>query len=228
MAIDGNSYVYLHIREDTGMPFYVGIGCKKKYKRSFETSFSKRNNIWINIFNKTSCISNVIYTDLTWGEACEIERTLISFWGRINNSTGILANMTDGGEGAAGVIFTKERIEKISNALKGKSTSDVHKAKCRQRRQTEETKEKIRLLKTGIKASEETRAKMRINNMKGILASVKKISKPVIDTVTGEKFDKVRDAAKKLGITHGYLSGMLLGRYKNKTTLKYYNGSTIE
>lgn len=212
-------YVYAHVNADTMQPFYIGIGKKARYKRAFENK--GRNNLWHKIVNKNNCFSTIIYKNLSWVESCEIETNLISYLGRIDKGTGILCNMTDGGEGGHGVIFTEERKRKISESLKGKPTSETHKQKCRLRRQTDYTKNKISKAKTGIKASEETRAKMRITNIKGIKASAEKISKPLIDYNTGVYYDSVRDAAKILGITHGYLSGMLLGRYKNKTKLSY-------
>lgn len=212
-------YVYAHIREDINKPFYIGIGKTSNYKRAFD--IKKRNNIWKKVFNKTKSKANIIYTNLTWAEACEIEINLINYLGRIDKGTGVLTNLTDGGEGAYGVIFTKERCDKISKALTGVKLSPERVEKCKQRRHTEYSKNKIRIEKTGLKASESTKAKMRISNLKGIKASAEKISKPLIDYNTGVFYNSVRDASKVLGISHGYLSGMLLGRYSNKTNLSY-------
>lgn len=214
-----NCYVYAHIREDINKPFYIGIGSSVRYKRAFD--IKKRNNIWDKIFNKTQCKSNILYTNLTWKEACEIEVNLISHFGRLDKNTGILANLTDGGEGAFGVIFSSSRCNKISKALTGVKLSPERVEKCKQRRHSEYSKNKIRLAKTGIKASEDTKCKMRISNLKGVAASAEKISKPLIDYNTGVFYNSVRDASKVLGLSHGYISGMLLGRYKNKTNLSY-------
>lgn len=214
-----NCYVYAHFRLDINKPFYIGIGSKPKYKRAFETK--KRNNLWGKIFNKTECDSRVIFDNLTWSEACEIEISLISHLGRIDNNTGILTNLTDGGEGAIGVIFTDERKKKISNSLTGKKLSYERVKKCKLRRHSAETIEKIRKNKTGLKASEATKAKMRVTNMNGINAAAKKISKIVINTQAGIYYESVREAAMSINITHGYLSGMLLGRYRNRTNLAF-------
>lgn len=217
---NGNKcYVYMHIREDNNQPFYIGIGSKPNFKRAFQSS--GRNFFWHKIVNQYPCISNVIYTDLSWKEACEIEINLISHFGRRDNNTGILCNLTDGGEGNLGTIFSEERKNKISKALTGKKTSEEHKRKCRERRQTPETIEKIRKQKIGRKASKETIAKMKITNMKGINAAAAKISKVVYNTENGIFYNSVTEALKSIGVTKSHLSGMLLGRYSNWTNLKY-------
>lgn len=212
------SYVYIHLKNDNE-PFYVGIGYKKKYKRAFETK--GRNEIWYRILNKYPVTSKVIYDNLTWKEACEIEKTLISFFGRLDKKTGCLVNLTDGGEGAFGVIFSKERCEKISKALTGKKLSKERVEQCKLRRQTKETKAKISLVKTGLKASEETKAKMSASNMRDKNPSVEKISKPLIDINTGVFYNSISDASRVYGISKGYMNGMIIGRYKNKTSLRY-------
>lgn len=46
----------------------------------------------------------------------------------------------------------------------------------------------------------------------------------VIDTRTGIIYDWSGDAADSIGIKRGYLVAMLNGHFKNKTTMRYYNG----
>jgi len=212
------AYVYAHIR-DNHTPFYIGIGKTKRYKRAFTTN--GRNDIWKKIFKKSIVDSIILYNNLTWGEACEIEKTLITYFGRKDKNEGSLANLTDGGEGNLGAIFTKERRINISNSLKGKKLSKERVEACKNRRHSKETIEKIRQAKLGTKASKETKDKMRISNRKGIEASVKKISKIIIDIENGVFYDSVREASEIVGCTRSHLSGMLLGRYNNKTNLRY-------
>ena len=106
------AYVYRHIRLDKNEVFYIGIGITNNYKRAY--SVECRNKIWQRIVAKTAYEVEIMLDDLTWEEACEKEKEFISLYKRIFDK-GILANMATGGEGAIGVIKTKEAIEKTAN-----------------------------------------------------------------------------------------------------------------
>jgi hypothetical protein len=90
----------------------------------------KRNDIWYKITNKTDYVVEILHNNITWEEALNIEIKLIKQYGRLNNNTGILANMTDGGEGGYNKVVS------------------------------DETKEKLRIVNTGTKKTESTRKKM--------------------------------------------------------------------
>ena len=58
----GKYYLYRHIRLDTKVPFYIGIGTKIKggtfkriYKRAFETVYRNILLGWFFIFSNVSC-----------------------------------------------------------------------------------------------------------------------------------------------------------------------------
>ena len=52
---------------------------------------------------------------------------MIALFGRKDLGTGILRNLTDGGEGASGRILTEETKKKIGEANKGKTLSEENK-----------------------------------------------------------------------------------------------------
>lgn len=110
------AYVYRHIRHDKNEPFYIGIG-KTKYRH---TAKQNRNDIWEKIVAKTTYDVEVLFEDVTWDFACGKEIEFIRLYGRINNNTGILANMTNGGDGNLGLKHSPEAIAKISEASKNR------------------------------------------------------------------------------------------------------------
>jgi hypothetical protein len=117
--------VYQHIRKDTNQIFYIGIG--KTIARS--KSKKSRNRYWYHIVDKVGYTIEILHNNITWDEACELEMTYIKQYGRQDLSTGILVNMTDGGDGSVNVIITEESRNKISKVHKGKSLSVEHRAK---------------------------------------------------------------------------------------------------
>ena len=120
------AYVYKHTRLDTNEVFYIGIGSQNKYKRAF--SLIKRNSFWRNITSKTEFLVEIIQDGLTWEQACEKEKELISKIGRRDLGLGTLVNMTDGGDGTFNVKHSYEWHEKQrkNNSKKGKAISEEH------------------------------------------------------------------------------------------------------
>ncbi len=123
------AYLYRHIRLDKNEPFYIGIGLNESnnYKRAYWTY--ERNFIWKKIVAKTNYEVEIVLDNLTWEEACEKEKEFIKLYGRKNINSGILSNMTDGGDGAFGMKHSAKTKLKISLAKKGKIFSEEHKKK---------------------------------------------------------------------------------------------------
>jgi len=110
-----DTVVYFHKRKDTGEVFYVGIGDNKRpYNKH------NRNRYWHNIVKKVGYTIEIIYTDLTWDEACKSEKGYIKYYGRKDLGLGNLANLTDGGEGNIGRIVSDESRKKVSISNTGK------------------------------------------------------------------------------------------------------------
>ena len=108
-------YVYAFLREDD-TPYYIGKGTGNRAwsKRQFRPADMSRISI--------------LFENLTEPEAFSEEMRLITFYGRKDNGTGILRNLTDGGEGTSGYKHTgkklsPEHIANLSAANTGKHRS---------------------------------------------------------------------------------------------------------
>jgi hypothetical protein len=220
--------VYQHIRKDTNEVFYVGIG--KKEKRAY--SKDGRNKHWKNIVNKVGYYAEIIYNDLEWNLACNMEKYLIESYGRLDLGTGLLCNKTDGGDGAIGIIVSYEVREKMrifqtgqkrSNELKQKLSASLkgripwNKGK-KMKAVSEETKEKMRKINLGKKHTEESKIKMSLNNSKPN-------SKKVINITTGEIYNNGKDCwnlnKECLKIQYSTFKGKMNGDKKNNTDYMY-------
>jgi hypothetical protein len=122
--IDLIYYTYAYLRED-GTPYYIGRG---KGNRAFDITHR------IKVPPKERVL--FLKQNLTYAEASEHEVYMIAVLGRKDLGTGILRNLTNGGEGRPGPK-PQEEVEKIRQANTGKTHS-------------EETKRKLSEIKTGV------------------------------------------------------------------------------
>jgi hypothetical protein len=136
------AYLYRHIRLDKNEPFYIGIGSDANYKRANDKS--GRNKIWKGVANRTEYEVEILFDNLSWQDACKKEKEFISLYGRIDKHNGILVNLTDGGDGAFGVIMSEERKKQISILAKGNKSRTGQKT-------SEETKRKMSESQKGLK-----------------------------------------------------------------------------
>lgn len=126
MSVKSDYYVYALFREDGVTPFYIGKGRGSRVQAHARPSEMRRdsNSIKTRIARKVldaigHIPSAVIFSGITEHEALSAEAGLIAALGRIDNASGILANMTDGGEGASGNIQSPEdRARKSAAALR--------------------------------------------------------------------------------------------------------------
>lgn len=222
------AYVYRHIRLDKNEPFYIGIGSDSRYKRANERT--RRNQMWKRIVAKTNYDIEILFDDISWGHAKEKEIEFISLYGRKDNGTGILSNMSDGGDGELNKVFTPEYRRKLSEANKNRIISESQKEKLRKyrlgkpswnkgitgnkshlygRKQTELTKQRNSLSKSGDK-----------NPMYGVIGKNSATFKGYVmvfkdDIFVGE-YDGVNSCARELNLTATKISACLNGR-RNKT-----------
>ena len=195
--------VYRHIRLDKNQPFYIGIGDNET--RAYVKH--GRNNFWNKIINKTEYKVEILFDDLTWDSAQEKEIELISLYGRKDIGTGVLVNLTDGGENPPRMIGHKfQSGEKNSNF--GKKHTEERKMKISLsligKKRPEEVKDKISETlkghtpwnkgKKGVQiASEESKLKMSISR-KNIIINEKSV---IINDV---KYISMSEAGRQLGL----------------------------
>jgi hypothetical protein len=118
------AYVYRHIRLDKNEPFYIGIGSDEKYQRADYKGLKGRNIYWHRIVGKTDYEVEIILDELTYEESLKKEQEFIALYGRVNNNTGILCNLTDGGEGSKGLVVSEETREKLKKAVRLPQTEE--------------------------------------------------------------------------------------------------------
>jgi len=150
-------YVYILRRPDNGAPFYVGKGKGNRLQRCLEKSKNAilRGTVCKIIAAGSTPIREVVLRCVDENEAFAEERRLVLLYGRRNNGTGILANMTDGGEGPAGRRHTEEAKIKNRDAHIGRRLTEEHKRKIgaagKGRAVSEETRRRQSLALTGRK-----------------------------------------------------------------------------
>jgi hypothetical protein len=134
-------YVYAYLREDN-TPFYIGKGQDTRIDRKHRFTIPPRNRRRILCYFEQE------------QDAFEHEMFLISFYGRKDLGTGILRNMTDGGEGASGYKHTDEAKEVIGDAKRGEKNHNYGKSL------STDTRNRISQKKIGKTHTAETRNKM--------------------------------------------------------------------
>ena len=107
--------VYVHKKKIDGEPFYVGIG--KQNKRAFDVYH--RSKFWKLITSKYEYVVEILHENISWQEACKIEKELISLYGRRDLKTGILVNQTIGGDGNKEYSVKKEVKDKLKKLNSG-------------------------------------------------------------------------------------------------------------
>jgi len=185
--------VYIHKRKTNGEIFYVGVG--KNVSRAYDKW--KRSNFWKAIAQKHGVDVEIVCEFDTIEEAKDLEIELISKYGRIDNGTGILCNMTDGGDGAKGAPRPDCVRKKISESQIGKKVSEntrVALSKAWDRRRLNKEKKRKYTKKRGDHWN----------------------SKSVLDLENGIFYDNLKDAADSVCMKHTTAYSQITRNTKNK------------
>jgi hypothetical protein len=225
---ENNHCIYRHLKP-CGEVFYIGIG--KDLKRPYNKT--SRSKYWKKVVDKYGYEVQILKFNLLKEEACELEKLLISWYGRKDMGEGLLINMTDGGDGT--LRKSEETRRKISEAQKGSKNHafglNGEKNPNFGNKWSDEQKEKARVrsleyFKTheatfkGRTHSEESRRKISDNANKPCNCD-HYFSKEVINLQTGVVHCSSAEASDTYGFKRSTLKSMLNGANPNRTDLRY-------
>jgi len=232
------AYLYRHIRLDKNEVFYIGIGTDDdgKHKRAYDKK--QRNRMWNSIIKKTDYEVEIMLDDVPNKIIYEKEKEFIAIYGRRDNSSGTLCNMTDGGEGCLGFNHTEE-TKRILREKRLGDKNPFYGKKHKNKTVSEETRRKLSEVHKGKfegelnpfygkKHSDEIRKKMsEIQKKIAKRGDKNPMSVKVINTETKEIFNSIREAAEKSGYTYSQVKSIFNGNtkhnYTNLIRLSEYN-----
>jgi hypothetical protein len=138
--------VYQHITKSDKKVFYIGIG--KESKRAFD--FTRRSKFWKDFTKNHEFDVELLYENISYEEAKEIEIKLISKLGRRDLNKGFLVNQTNGGDGTLGKKMKHSEESKFKISLNNGMHQEEIKQKHKKSLNRPETKEKQRSAKLGV------------------------------------------------------------------------------
>lgn len=170
-------FIVYELRKPNGEVFYVGKGNTRRERLKdhlnealrLEEGKTVKNRIKAGIIRNIQRTGEevqyvVVFESIIETDALEEEKRLIAKYGRIIDGSGILANLTLGGEGACGWTPTEETRAKMRRASLGRKHSEETKIKISEkaklRKHSEETKRKISNIQKGKVVSENERARL--------------------------------------------------------------------
>lgn len=210
-----NNKVYIGITKQKPQDRWGANGRNYKESSRFYAAIQKYG--WDNFEHE------ILYTELTKEQACQLEKALIKHYRSQDKQYGY--NITEGGETPK---MSEETKNKISNALKGNKNGLGH--PC-----SEEKKRKISEAQKGRKLTEEHKKKLSeaakrrhvpcSEEKKQTLSKNYPHKKKVYCKETDKVYDSVQECARQLGIHASNICKVCKG--KIKTTggyhLEYYN-----
>jgi NUMOD3 motif len=123
-------YVYLLYRDDEQtLPFYVGKGKGRRmwwHEGDYLREKSHKMAIIKKILREGRTVPKRKLDCDNEADAFATEIYFIARYGRLDLGTGVLANLTDGGEGGSGYVQSAEAIAKMGAANRGRKQSPEH------------------------------------------------------------------------------------------------------
>lgn len=172
-------YVYIHTRLSDGKIFYVGKG---RGKRAWDVRH--RNRYWHNTVAKHGHAVTILHDGLTEKEAFNLEMIVISMLGLEN-----LTNMTLGGDGPTGHVYSEKSKELMSKNKKANVTDETRLRHSEGRKKwkfSEETKDRMRRVISGRTLTPEWKSR------------IAEAGKVPVETLDGLKFDSAKSATEWL------------------------------
>lgn len=217
-----NYYIYFHINPIKNEVFYVGKGirCRAKVKKG-------RSKLWENVSNKYGYTISYPHKNISEKEAFKLETYYISKFGRMDLGNGCLVNLTDGGEGCSGHIFTQEHKDNIGKSMKGRIFSEEHikrniasklgkkrpKEFCKKmseinkgKKLTQEHRNKLSEVGIGRIHSEETKNKIKSSNIISSKLRQKSVIQLDLENNIIKKYKSISEAALKTKLDKSRIS----------------------
>ena len=225
-------HVYRHIRLDTNMPFYIGIGIDDKLIRAYEDRKGRRSEWWLRIAKKHGFSVDILFQEISIEEAKKKEIEFIKLYGREDLGTGSLINQTNGGDGCNGWKANDETRGKMREAAKIRGTWMLNTPEIIEKRaksmrgnkRNEEQKEKLASWQRGVKKPKELIEKMRATKL--LPENVEKSRnqpncKKVICLNNGTVYRSAAEAARQLLVSRAAVSMCCLGVLKSVKKLNF-------
>jgi len=105
-------YVYAYFRKEDNTPYYIGKG-------KGDRAYQKSHRVKVPVDRSRIAF---LHTDLSEEDAYRLEEHYINLYGRVDLGTGILRNVTKGGEGARNP--SADTRKRLSEVQRGKKASD--------------------------------------------------------------------------------------------------------
>ncbi len=215
-------YVYLHRRADDGIVFYVGKGTKRARDTAdcFDRAHcaSSRNKWWKHVSEKYGHDVEIVAMFAHDSDSRAFEISLIAEYGREH-----LVNLTDGGDGCAGIVMSHEARSKLSAHAK-KPRSDAWVKSIRASRKNGGNGGVVKRgdkLPEAWKSAISNAVRGERNHMHGMTGMRHPTAKPVVNIQSGIFYESIAEAADALGQKMQTLHKRLTGKLPNNTLWRF-------